>query len=107
MPEESGPLSQGGPRGKSRLIVPGVQEETTVQSPYVTEAVEDSQSPLAVTDQAGRAKVSEAAMAYMLNGWQVFPLHIPEGTGCSCGKSDCKVGKHPRIKAWEQAFCDP
>lgn len=39
-----------------------------------------------------------AALAYASRGWSVFPLHSPEGTGCSCGGPKCtRIGKHPRI----------
>lgn len=30
-------------------------------------------------------------------GWLVLPLHMPLGSGCSCGRSSCRSsGKHPR-----------
>lgn len=42
------------------------------------------------------------ATAYALRGWRVFPLHSPQGSGCSCKKSHCpKRGKHPRIANWQ------
>jgi putative DNA primase/helicase len=41
------------------------------------------------------------AIRYAQNGWPVFPLHRPKGSGCTCGKADCsKIGKHPRISGW-------
>jgi hypothetical protein len=50
----------------------------------------------------------DSAKAYASGGWPIIPLHTREGAGeCSCGKPGCKVGKHPRIKAWEVASCDP
>jgi putative DNA primase/helicase len=41
---------------------------------------------------------AEAAVALAAKGFNVFPLHTPDGTGrCSCGDADCKSpGKHPR-----------
>jgi hypothetical protein len=54
------------------------------------------------------ATLGEAASLYALNGWNVIPLHTPQGVGCSCGKSDCgKPGKHPRIAEWQENPCDP
>lgn len=58
-------------------------------------------------------------MAYAARGWQVVPLHWPEGEKCSCGKADCpSPAKHPLtehglndssanaqvIKAWWQRW---
>ena len=43
-------------------------------------------------------------------GWHVLPLHTPQPEGsCSCGDPDCDgIGKHPRIKKWnETATTDP
>ncbi|MEQ1904757.1 MAG: AAA family ATPase [Pirellulaceae bacterium] len=35
-------------------------------------------------------------------GWRVIPCHAPMGSGCSCGRSDCKKpGKHPRLTSWQ------
>ena len=40
------------------------------------------------------------AMRYGERGWAVFPMHEPEGAGCSCSRgATCdKPGKHPRTK---------
>ena len=49
----------------------------------------------------------DAAIQYARNGWNVIPLHSPQGAGCSCGHAECgKPGKHPRIGEWQKAFCD-
>jgi putative DNA primase/helicase len=41
--------------------------------------------------------MGEAALWYVKQGIPIFPLHNPEGGGCSCAKADCEhVGKHPR-----------
>ena len=51
--------------------------------------------------------VRDAAIQYARNGWNVIPLHSPQGAGCSCGHADCgKPGKHPRIAEWQRVFCD-
>ena len=40
-----------------------------------------------------------AALEYAKEGYWVFPLHTPQGRGCSCGKASCSSpGKHPRIR---------
>src|SRR5580658_5131470 len=51
----------------------------------------------------------ECALAYARNGWRVFPLHTPQGSRCSCGRTECgSPGKHPRINSWQNAAsCDP
>ena len=44
-----------------------------------------------------------AALRYASLGWQVIPLHTPEGKdGCSCGRATCdrSRGKHPRMSDW-------
>ena len=43
------------------------------------------------------------ALGYARRGFYVIPLHNPIGEGkCSCGDLKCKhVGKHPRIKDWQ------
>jgi hypothetical protein len=39
----------------------------------------------------------DAALSYAQRGWRVFPLHTPNGRGCSCGNPMCgDTGKHPR-----------
>jgi hypothetical protein len=49
----------------------------------------------------------DVAIQYARNGWWVFPLYEPQGTGCSCGQPECgKPGKHPRIPNWPDASCD-
>lgn len=51
---------------------------------------------------------ADIALQYANNGWNVFPLHIPMGSGCSCGNIDCsKPGKHPRIGKWQEVSCKP
>jgi len=51
--------------------------------------------------------IREYAISYAKSGWCVFPLHTPQGSGCSCGKSDCsKIGKHPRIANWQNVTTD-
>jgi hypothetical protein len=60
-----------------------------------------------VTDLSENAKW---ALYYASLGWHVFPVHNAHDDGsCSCGNADCKaVGKHPRIREWEQtASTDP
>lgn len=50
-----------------------------------------------VTDLASEAKYYAEALQ-----WRVIPCHTPIGSGCSCGKSDCKKpGKHPRLSSWQ------
>ena len=50
-----------------------------------------------MTAAATRPDIAKVAVSYASRGWQVFPLHTPNGQGCSCGRSDCEsVGKHPR-----------
>ncbi|MEW5765889.1 MAG: bifunctional DNA primase/polymerase [Acidobacteriota bacterium] len=45
--------------------------------------------------------MAKAAEGYGQRGYPVFPLHTPEGGGCSCRRPDCEaVGKHPRIVQW-------
>jgi hypothetical protein len=43
------------------------------------------------------------ALGYARRGFYVIPLHNPIGEGkCSCRDPKCKhVGKHPRIKDWQ------
>jgi hypothetical protein len=51
----------------------------------------------------------DIALKYARNGFSVIPLHTPGGSGgsgCSCGESGCKVGKHPRIAEWQRTSCD-
>ncbi|MDR3430048.1 bifunctional DNA primase/polymerase, partial [Silvimonas sp.] len=48
----------------------------------------------------------DIAVKYVQNGFAVIPLFETQGDGCSCGKSGCKVGKHPRIAEWQRASCD-
>jgi hypothetical protein len=90
-------------------IIPGVQVpavpqirqvvETTGQFPYASPVTEITAQPMSM---------GEWATAYAANGWRIFPLHTPQGAGCSCGESGCKVGKHPRISNWQNAAsCDP
>ena len=42
----------------------------------------------------------ESALYLAGRGIQVFPLHTPGATGCSCGNVECgkNEGKHPRLK---------
>jgi hypothetical protein len=65
--------------------------------------------PPAPTQQPALSRPSEpvsdspqllrAALEYAKCGWQVIPLHSPNGKGCSCGRADCaSVGKHPRTR---------
>jgi hypothetical protein len=44
------------------------------------------------------------ALQYAGRGWRVFPVHTTANGRCSCGH-DCgkNAGKHPRIKAWQNA----
>ncbi len=50
---------------------------------------------------------AKTAELYSRNGWNVFPLHTPQGSGCSCGNDCGKPGKHPRISKWQEVSCDP
>jgi len=38
------------------------------------------------------------ALSYAKLGWPVFPCHSIINGECSCGKSDCNPGKHPRTE---------
>lgn len=40
------------------------------------------------------------ALAYAERGWAVIPNHSIVNGACTCGKTDCKPGKHPRITDW-------
>lgn len=40
-------------------------------------------------------KQLKRALTLASYGWHVFPLHMPEGNGCSCGETCGSVGKHP------------
>lgn len=59
----------------------------------------------------GRSKIPlvHAALGYAAEGWRVFPIHTPTvNGGCSCGKCNCKRGKHPRIEGgFKNASSDP
>lgn len=45
----------------------------------------------------------EWALYYAALGWPIFPVHTPlKQGGCSCGKPCSDVGKHPRIKGWQE-----
>lgn len=48
----------------------------------------------------------DVAIQYAQNGWNVIPLHSPQGSGCTCGKECGKPGKHPLIPKWQEASCD-
>jgi hypothetical protein len=51
---------------------------------------------------------SPRSSVYARNGWNVIPLHNPQGSGCSCGEPSCgKPGKHARVREWQKASCDP
>ncbi|MFN3652582.1 MAG: phage/plasmid primase, P4 family [Armatimonadota bacterium] len=54
-------------------------------------------------------RLLEAALSYAQRGWLVFPLHTPEGDGCSCENPECdRIGKHPRTKhGLKDATTDP
>lgn len=53
-------------------------------------------------DLASEAKYYSEALQ-----WRVVPCHTPIGSGCSCGKSDCKKpGKHPRLSSWQTKASD-
>ncbi len=44
------------------------------------------------------------ALQYAGRGWRVFPVHTATGGACSCSKPcGIQAGKHPRIKAWQNA----
>ena len=58
-------------------------------------------------DENEQTNIKEWALAYVKAGWHVVPLATPQGSGCSCGKSDCsKIGKHPRIADWQNVTTD-
>jgi putative DNA primase/helicase len=50
-------------------------------------------------------QMRNAALKYAERGFPVFPLHYPSEKGCSCEKkTECdRIGKHPRIKGWNNA----
>jgi hypothetical protein len=51
--------------------------------------------------QSGETLLLQAALAYAMCGWRVFPCHTPTDGGCSCGKPSCEnIGKHPRVNDW-------
>jgi hypothetical protein len=58
---------------------------------------------------SGIRSMGEWAIAYAQAGWNVFPLHTPEGSGCSRGNPECgnHAGKHPRIEEWPEVSSDP
>jgi KaiC/GvpD/RAD55 family RecA-like ATPase len=48
---------------------------------------------------SAREDLLKAALKYAERGWQVFPLHTPTKSGCSCRNRDCtSSGKHPRTR---------
>jgi hypothetical protein len=75
--------------------------------------------PPASTQQPALSRPSEpvsdspqllrAALEYAKCGWQVIPLHSPNGKGCSCGLAECESpGKHPRTRnGLKDASSDP
>lgn len=58
---------------------------------------------------ASEEALLRAALIYGERGLRVFPLHMPLGTGCTCGNSRCPDrGKHPRTQhGWHDASTDP
>ena len=46
---------------------------------------------------AHNTKQLQRALYYARRGWRVFPLHVPDGNGCSChqGSACTSIGKHP------------
>ena len=55
----------------------------------------------AIGPSGGRAtSMMENAVAYAKAGYRIFPVHNPIGDRCSCRRTDCKIGKHPRISDW-------
>ena len=52
------------------------------------------------------SELLSSALGYARKGFYVIPLHNPIGEGkCSCRDPKCKrVGKHPRIKDWNNKY---
>jgi hypothetical protein len=80
------------------------------QAPTSTESdgPKTTTSDTSISIEETKLTPREAALAYATNGWPVFPLHTPMGDHCSCGGTDCKIGKHPRTPhGLKEATTDP
>lgn len=62
-------------------------------------------TPIVACDKS--VTMAEYAATYARLGWKVLPLYEPQGFSCSCGQNCGKPGKHPRMRDWQTASCDP
>lgn len=81
--------------------MPGHASHATYPAAQPPDAVEIPRNP-SWTDEGrqGHASPLEAALSYASRKWRVLPLwEIGPGGECACGgQSNCKPGKHPRLR---------